>query len=278
MTTSIPSLPPHDGGSIPQLGLGTWPLDDAEVERAVVAAAGIGYRHVDTAAKYGNEAASAAGVPPAGSPREEWFVTTKLDGGYQGDDRAVAGLDASLERLGLDYVDLLLIHWPLPAARPVRLDLGDVHPAARGGQGSRDRGLQLQARPHRPTDRRDRRRPGRQPDPAQPGHPAERTAGVRHRARHRDRVVESHRRQRRPARRTGAEPAGRQARPHARSDRAPLARAERAGRHPEVAQPRADGREPRGLRLRARRRRPRRDRETLDEGPDAGVDSDHTGH
>ena len=47
-------------------------------------------------------------------PRDEWFVTTKLDGGYQGDDRAVAGLDASLQRLGLDYVDLLLIHWPLP--------------------------------------------------------------------------------------------------------------------------------------------------------------------
>ena len=114
MTTSIPSLPLHDGGSIPQLGLGTWPLDDGEVEQAVVAAAGIGYRHVDTAAKYGNEVGVGRGLAASGVPRDEWFVTTKLDGGYQGDDRAIAGLDASLQRLGLDYVDLLLIHWPLP--------------------------------------------------------------------------------------------------------------------------------------------------------------------
>lgn len=112
---AIPSLRLDSGTSIPQLGLGTWPLDDAEVERAIVAAAGVGYRHVDTAAKYGNEAGVGRGVRASGLPREEWFVTTKLDGGYQGDDRAVAGLDASLQRLGLEYVDLLLIHWPLPA-------------------------------------------------------------------------------------------------------------------------------------------------------------------
>jgi 2,5-diketo-D-gluconate reductase A len=114
MTTSIPCLPLTGGGSIPQLGLGTWPLDDAEVQRAVVAAAEAGYRHVDTAVKYGNEAGVGRGLAESGVPREEWFVTTKLDGAYQGDDRAVAGLAGSLQRLGLDYVDLLLIHWPLP--------------------------------------------------------------------------------------------------------------------------------------------------------------------
>ncbi|MGH1549913.1 aldo/keto reductase [Leifsonia poae] len=114
MTNQIPSLPLNSGGSIPQLGLGTWPLDDSEVEKAVVAAAEIGYRHVDTAAKYGNEVGVGRGLAASGVPREEWFVTTKLDGNYQGDDRAVAGLDVSLERLGLEYVDLLLIHWPLP--------------------------------------------------------------------------------------------------------------------------------------------------------------------
>ncbi|MGO4533895.1 aldo/keto reductase [Leifsonia sp. 2MCAF36] len=114
MATPIPSLPFRDGGSIPQIGLGTWPLDDAEVEKAVVAAAGIGYRHVDTAVKYGNEVGVGRGVAASGLPRDEWFVTTKLDGVYQGQDRAVGGLDASLQRLGLDYVDLLLIHWPLP--------------------------------------------------------------------------------------------------------------------------------------------------------------------
>ncbi|MFP3467374.1 aldo/keto reductase [Leifsonia sp. SIMBA_070] len=114
MTTTVPSLSLAGGGSIPQLGLGTWPLDDDEVEQAVVAAAGIGYRHVDTAVKYGNEVGVGRGLAASGVPREEWFVTTKLDGVYQGDDKAVAGLDASLQRLGLDYVDLLLIHWPLP--------------------------------------------------------------------------------------------------------------------------------------------------------------------
>ncbi|WP_431219737.1 aldo/keto reductase [Leifsonia xyli] len=114
MTTSIPSLPLAGGGRIPQIGLGTWPLDDAEVQRAVVAAAELGYRHIDTAVKYANEVGVGRGLAASGVPREEWFVTTKLDGLYQGGDRAVPGLDDSLQRLGLDYVDLLLIHWPLP--------------------------------------------------------------------------------------------------------------------------------------------------------------------
>lgn len=113
-STTVPSLPLNSGGSIPQIGLGTWPLDDREVERAVLEAAEVGYRHVDTAAKYGNEVGVGLGVRRSGLDRTDWFVTTKLDGGYQGEDRAVAGLDASLGRLGLDYVDLLLIHWPLP--------------------------------------------------------------------------------------------------------------------------------------------------------------------
>ncbi|WP_426626018.1 aldo/keto reductase [Leifsonia sp. McL0607] len=115
LSTAVPAIALNSGTTIPQLGLGTWPLDDAEVERAIVAAAEIGYRHVDTAAKYGNETGVGRGLQASGLAREDWFVTTKLDGGYQGDDRAIAGLDASLQRLGLDYVDLLLIHWPLPA-------------------------------------------------------------------------------------------------------------------------------------------------------------------
>jgi 2,5-diketo-D-gluconate reductase A len=111
---SIPSIPLNTGSSIPQLGLGTWPLDDAQVADAVVAAAEVGYRHVDTATRYGNEAGVAEGVRRTGLPREEFFLTTKLDGHFQGDDRAVAGLRAALDRMRLDYVDLLLIHWPLP--------------------------------------------------------------------------------------------------------------------------------------------------------------------
>jgi len=111
---TIPALELNTGASIPQLGLGTWPLNDAETADAVAAAAELGYRHVDTATRYGNEAGVGDGIRRSGLPRDEWFVTTKLDGEFQGDDRAIGGLEAALDRMGLDYVDLLLMHWPLP--------------------------------------------------------------------------------------------------------------------------------------------------------------------
>jgi len=110
----MPSLQLNSGTSIPQLGLGTWPMDDAQAAVAVAAAAELGYTHFDTATKYGNEAGVAEGMRRTGLPREELFVTTKLDGEFQGEDRAIAGLEAALARMRLDYVDLLLIHWPLP--------------------------------------------------------------------------------------------------------------------------------------------------------------------
>lgn len=107
------------GALLPAIGLGTWPLDDDQVAPTVADAIGIGYRLVDTAAKYGNETGVGRGIEEGcrthGVSRGELFVTTKLDGPYQGADRAVSGLDASLTRLGLDYVDLLMVHWPLPA-------------------------------------------------------------------------------------------------------------------------------------------------------------------
>jgi 2,5-diketo-D-gluconate reductase A len=112
---TAPTLPLNSGTDIPLIGLGTWPLDDAAVAPVIVTAVEAGYRHIDTAAKYGNERGVGRGIRDSGLPREQLFVTTKLDGTYQGEDRAIAGLDGSLERLGLDYVDLLLIHWPLPA-------------------------------------------------------------------------------------------------------------------------------------------------------------------
>lgn len=111
---TAPTIPLNDGNRIPQLGLGTWPLTDDEVAPVVVAAIEAGYRHIDTAVRYGNERGVGQGISDSGIRREELFVTTKLDGPFQGHDRAVAGLDESLRRLGLDYVDLLLIHWPLP--------------------------------------------------------------------------------------------------------------------------------------------------------------------
>lgn len=114
MVSLAPRILLNDGSTIPQVGLGTWPLDDAQVAGVVETAIELGYRHIDTAVKYGNETGVGAGIAASGIARDELFVTTKLDGEYQGDDRAIAGLEASLGRLGLDYVDLLLIHWPLP--------------------------------------------------------------------------------------------------------------------------------------------------------------------
>ena len=112
--TLAPLIDLNDGNRIPQLGLGTWPLDDEQAAAAVVQAVEAGYRHVDTAVKYGNERGVGNGIRACGVDRGELFITTKLDGEFQGPDRAVAGLEGSLARLGLDYVDLLLIHWPLP--------------------------------------------------------------------------------------------------------------------------------------------------------------------
>ncbi|WP_458107860.1 aldo/keto reductase [Arthrobacter sp. R3-55] len=112
--TLAPLIELNDGYRIPQLGLGTWPLNDAEVADAVVEAVSHGYRHVDTAKKYGNEKGVGDGIRACGVGREELFITTKLDGEFQGSGKAVAGLEGCLERLGLEYVDLLLIHWPLP--------------------------------------------------------------------------------------------------------------------------------------------------------------------
>jgi 2,5-diketo-D-gluconate reductase A len=112
--SSSPTLTLNNGVQMPQLGLGTYGLNGRPGTDAVIAATDIGYRLFDTAVRYGNEAAVGAGVNAAGVPREELFVTTKFDGEFQGGRRALSGLDDSLRRMGLDYVDLILIHWPLP--------------------------------------------------------------------------------------------------------------------------------------------------------------------
>jgi 2,5-diketo-D-gluconate reductase A len=114
----VPNVPLNNGVSIPQLGLGTAGPGDEETRHRVRAALEIGYRLIDTAAKYENEIGVGQGIADAGLPREDVFVTTKLRGADQGYESTRAALDASLRRLGLDHVDLYLIHWPLP-----RLDL-----------------------------------------------------------------------------------------------------------------------------------------------------------
>jgi 2,5-diketo-D-gluconate reductase A len=109
-----PTLSLNNGMQMPQLGLGTYSLNGRPGTDAVIAASDMGYRLFDTAFRYGNEAAVGAGVNAASVPREELFVTTKFDGEFQGRSLALKGLDDSLQRMSLDYVDLVLIHWPLP--------------------------------------------------------------------------------------------------------------------------------------------------------------------
>ena len=111
---TIPAVTLNDGHTIPQLGLGTYGLWNEEGSAIIAGAIELGYRHIDTAARYENEEAVGEGIRRAGLDRSELFVTTKLDGEWQGNDLAVQGLADCLERLALDYVDLLLIHWPLP--------------------------------------------------------------------------------------------------------------------------------------------------------------------
>jgi 2,5-diketo-D-gluconate reductase A len=113
-TPRIPRIELHDGTSIPQLGLGVFKVPPAETAEVVTAALEAGYRHLDTAQMYGNEAGVGHAIAAAGLPRDELYVTTKLNNGFHRPDDARRAFDDSLARLGLDRVDLFLIHWPLP--------------------------------------------------------------------------------------------------------------------------------------------------------------------
>ena len=104
----------NDGNSIPQLGYGVWQIEDNGAADAVSTALETGYRHIDTASIYGNEVGVGRGIAASSVPREDIFLTTKLWNSDQGFEKAIAALDASLERLGTDYVDLYLIHWAMP--------------------------------------------------------------------------------------------------------------------------------------------------------------------
>ncbi len=109
---AIPTVTLNDDNTMPVLGLGVGELSDSETEASVLAALEAGYRLIDTAAAYGNEAAVGRAIAESGVPRDELFVTTKLATEDQGFQASQNALKASLERLGLDYVDLYLIHWP----------------------------------------------------------------------------------------------------------------------------------------------------------------------
>jgi 2,5-diketo-D-gluconate reductase A len=111
---TVPTIALNDGHTIPQLGFGVFLVDPDGAERIVTDALEVGYRHIDTAAGYENEEGVGKAIRSSGIARDELFVTTKLRNSDQGKDTALAAFDGSLDRLGLDYVDLYLIHWPTP--------------------------------------------------------------------------------------------------------------------------------------------------------------------
>src|SRR5579859_6588541 len=110
---TVPTVTLNNGVAIPQLGFGVFQVPAEDTQIIVEEALEAGYRHIDTAAAYRNEAGVGAAIAASGIPREELFITTKLRNGEQ--SRAHEAFQASLEALGLDYVDLYLIHWPVPS-------------------------------------------------------------------------------------------------------------------------------------------------------------------
>jgi 2,5-diketo-D-gluconate reductase A len=111
---TVPTITLNNGVEIPQLGFGVYQVKPEETAQAVQTALEVGYRHIDTAEMYGNEKGVGEGIRNSGVPREEVFITSKLNNGFHAHDDALRAFDGTLEALGFDDVDLFLIHWPLP--------------------------------------------------------------------------------------------------------------------------------------------------------------------
>ena len=119
MTNAAATVESHvtsHGARIPLIGLGTWDLRGKTCAKMVEEALKLGYRHIDTAAMYGNERETGRAVAASGVPRDELYLVTKLWNSEQGYDSTLAAFDASMERLGIDYLNLYLVHWPMPKA------------------------------------------------------------------------------------------------------------------------------------------------------------------
>ncbi|MGM7643907.1 aldo/keto reductase [Nocardia sp. JW2] len=115
-SSPVPTIVLNDGNVIPQLGFGVFQVPEEDVTTVVAEALKVGYRSIDTAAIYGNEEGVGRAIRASGIPRDEIYVTTKLWNSEQGYDSTLRAFDTSMQRLGLDYLDLYLIHWPVPKA------------------------------------------------------------------------------------------------------------------------------------------------------------------
>ncbi len=111
---SVPTIDLNNGVSIPQLGFGVFQIDPDETKDATLQALEVGYRHIDTAQMYGNEKGVGEAIAESGVARDEIFVTSKLNNGFHAHDDALKAFDGTMDKLGLEKVDLFLIHWPLP--------------------------------------------------------------------------------------------------------------------------------------------------------------------
>jgi 2,5-diketo-D-gluconate reductase A len=111
---TVPTITLHDGTSIPQLGFGVFQVPPEETAATVTTALEVGYRHIDTAQMYQNEAGVGEAIKASGLSRDDLYVTSKLNNGFHRPDDARRSFDETMDRLGLDQLDLFLIHWPLP--------------------------------------------------------------------------------------------------------------------------------------------------------------------
>src|ERR1700709_804079 len=113
-TTTVPTVTLNNGIEIPQLGFGVFQIEPEKTKDATLAALEVGYRHLDTAEMYGNEKEVGEAIRRSGIPREDIFVTSKLNNGFHARDAALKAFDGTMEALGFEYLDLFLLHWPLP--------------------------------------------------------------------------------------------------------------------------------------------------------------------
>ena len=187
----VPDISLNDGSTIPQLGFGVFQIKPDDTAAAVRSALEIGYRHIDTAEMYGNEKEVGQGIRDAGIARDQVYVTSKLNNGFHRPDDARRAFDATLTALASDYVDLFLIHWPLPT----RYD-GDfvstwnvLEEFAARRPRPHHRRLELHPGPPRQAGSRIQHRTGGQPDRGAPLLRQRHRAGLRPGARHRHRGV-----------------------------------------------------------------------------------------
>src|SRR4051794_11383348 len=187
---TIPSLTMLDGREVPAVGFGTYPHAGDDSRTTAVSALDAGYRLLDTALRYENEQGVGRAVREYDLPREEILVATKLAGRHHGYDETLEGFQESLDNLGLDYVDLYLVHWPLPRLDKY-VDSWKAMIRLREEGLARSIGVsKLHRGPPAPAGRRDRRGPGAEPGRDAPVLPAGRAAGGARGTGHRHRELE----------------------------------------------------------------------------------------